>query len=602
MTFREEFIFRGKVTAGRRTSAGPTSSCTRWRTCGSATWSPWSGGTTCGSRSPSRTSWARFALVGGHPLHATAGSPSPTAARPGRTAPTSCPPPTRSPPTSATWRTPSSTSTASPTPRAPRCSSSSSRTSARTLPGGRAALLQAARVRQHPPGRPAVGRWRRPPAATWRLVAGLAADRRASTPSPRRSPTTRAAGSPSSPCSRRPPSRTPNCARTGSRSACTGATAGRRAGALRACRGGRRRARARSVAELAGAERPDLVLVNDDDLTYCKIRFDEGSLATLRGAARRAHRPAGPRAVLVGAVEPDPDGLMPARDFIDLVLRFAGARDRHRRAADAARAGRSPRCTTTRRRTGATTGGAAARRGRADASCGCAEPGSGHQLAWARFFASVAAGDGRPAAAARACWTARRGSTGWTWTRSCAGRSWSRWPRTASPTRRRSPPSWPATTPPPASATRCAAWPPGPPPRSRRRRGPRSWSPTRCPTPWWRRRSPASPSRAQRELLAPYAPRVLRGDRAGLAGAVDRDRRWTSCGGCSRPPEDARRRWRRRTPGWTAHPDAAPALRRLVLEARDDLARALRGAARAAAGGRARMPTAPSGHDRGQAP
>lgn len=31
------------------------------------------------------------------------------------------------------------------------------------------------------------------------------------------------------------------------------------------------------VAELAGAERPDLVLVNDDDLTYCKIRFDEGS-------------------------------------------------------------------------------------------------------------------------------------------------------------------------------------------------------------------------------------------------------------------------------------------------------------------------------------
>ncbi|MFD0069975.1 aminopeptidase N, partial [Streptomyces sp. NPDC127574] len=36
------------------------------------------------------------------------------------------------------------------------------------------------------------------------------------------------------------------------------------------------------VADLAGSEAPDLVLVNDDDLTYCKIRFDEGSLAALR--------------------------------------------------------------------------------------------------------------------------------------------------------------------------------------------------------------------------------------------------------------------------------------------------------------------------------
>ncbi len=36
------------------------------------------------------------------------------------------------------------------------------------------------------------------------------------------------------------------------------------------------------MAELAGEERPDLVLVNDDDLTYCKMRFDEGSLVTLR--------------------------------------------------------------------------------------------------------------------------------------------------------------------------------------------------------------------------------------------------------------------------------------------------------------------------------
>ncbi|HLH57790.1 MAG TPA: aminopeptidase N, partial [Streptosporangiaceae bacterium] len=35
------------------------------------------------------------------------------------------------------------------------------------------------------------------------------------------------------------------------------------------------------VAELAGQHRPDLVLVNDDDLTYAKIRLDEHSLGTL---------------------------------------------------------------------------------------------------------------------------------------------------------------------------------------------------------------------------------------------------------------------------------------------------------------------------------
>ena len=51
---------------------------------------------------------------------------------PGPTGRTSCRPRTRSSPTSATWRTSRSTSTASPTPRAPACSSSSSRGSART--------------------------------------------------------------------------------------------------------------------------------------------------------------------------------------------------------------------------------------------------------------------------------------------------------------------------------------------------------------------------------------------------------------------------------------------------------------------------------------
>ncbi len=42
------------------------------------------------------------------------------------------------------------------------------------------------------------------------------------------------------------------------------------------------------VPELVGHPAADLVLVNDDDLTYAKLRLDERSLATLRIEHRRA--------------------------------------------------------------------------------------------------------------------------------------------------------------------------------------------------------------------------------------------------------------------------------------------------------------------------
>ncbi len=42
------------------------------------------------------------------------------------------------------------------------------------------------------------------------------------------------------------------------------------------------------VPELVGHPAADLVLVNDDDLTYAKLRLDERSLATLRSPDRRA--------------------------------------------------------------------------------------------------------------------------------------------------------------------------------------------------------------------------------------------------------------------------------------------------------------------------
>jgi aminopeptidase N len=142
------------------------------------------------------------------------------------------------------------------------------------------------------------------------------------------------------------------------------------------------------ITELAGAERPDLVLVNDEDLTYCKIRFDEASLATLRERLGALSDPMA-RALSWSALwNMTRDGIMPAREYIDLVLRFAGAetdigvlQSLHQQARSALHHYAAPKCREGAER--ALAGGALRELRRA-------EPGSGHQLAWARFFASVA--------------------------------------------------------------------------------------------------------------------------------------------------------------------------------------------------------------------
>ena len=84
------------------------------------------------------------------------GPTSPTPARPGPTARTSCPRRTRSPPTTTTSRPSRSTSTGSPTPRAPRCSSSWSPGSAASeFLAGLRAYFKDLRVRQLEFERPA---------------------------------------------------------------------------------------------------------------------------------------------------------------------------------------------------------------------------------------------------------------------------------------------------------------------------------------------------------------------------------------------------------------------------------------------------------------
>jgi aminopeptidase N len=146
-----------------------------------------------------------------------------------------------------------------------------------------------------------------------------------------------------------------------------------------------------SVPELVGASRPVLVVVNDDDLTYCKMRFDGRSLDTLRTSLGDIADPLA-RALCWSAVwNMTRDGLMPARDYLDLVLRFAGResdvgvlQQLHTQAKLTLEQYVAPE---------AREASAQALANGALAELRAAAPGSDHQLAWARFFAQTAHGE-----------------------------------------------------------------------------------------------------------------------------------------------------------------------------------------------------------------
>ncbi|MDX3224204.1 aminopeptidase N [Streptomyces sp. ME19-01-6] len=145
------------------------------------------------------------------------------------------------------------------------------------------------------------------------------------------------------------------------------------------------------VTELTGAERPDLILVNDDDLTYCKIRFDEVSLETLRAHLGELADPLA-RALCWSALwNLTRDALMPARDFLDLVERFGGAETDigvvQMVQAWAQSALQYYAAPDWREEGGLRVAEGGLRELR------LATPGSGHQLAWARFFSQTAATD-----------------------------------------------------------------------------------------------------------------------------------------------------------------------------------------------------------------
>jgi aminopeptidase N len=75
------------------------------------------------------------------------------------------------------------------------------------------------------------------------------------------------------------------------------------------------------VPELAGQPRPDLVLVNDEDLTYAKIRLDDHSLRTLIDNSIGLFTDSLPAALCWSAAwDMCRDGEMAARDYVRLVM------------------------------------------------------------------------------------------------------------------------------------------------------------------------------------------------------------------------------------------------------------------------------------------
>lgn len=78
------------------------------------------------------------------------------------------------------------------------------------------------------------------------------------------------------------------------------------------------------VPELVGLARPALVLVNDDDLAYAKIRLDPVSLATAKGHLKDFKDSLPRTLVAASAWDAARDGETPAREYVELVLASIG--------------------------------------------------------------------------------------------------------------------------------------------------------------------------------------------------------------------------------------------------------------------------------------
>ena len=142
------------------------------------------------------------------------------------------------------------------------------------------------------------------------------------------------------------------------------------------------------IAELVGRPRSELILVNDDDLTYAKVRFDPTSLATAMTRVGDLVDPLARAVCWTAAWDMTRDGEITASAFLDMVL---GAIPTETESSvlngvlvDLETALRTYAAPAT------AAGGQQRLADAAWAAMAAAEPGSGTQLTWSRCFARVA--------------------------------------------------------------------------------------------------------------------------------------------------------------------------------------------------------------------
>jgi aminopeptidase N len=142
------------------------------------------------------------------------------------------------------------------------------------------------------------------------------------------------------------------------------------------------------VTELVGHPVADLVLVNDDDLTYAKLRLDERSLGTLRTRIGAMPDPLARALCWSAAWDMTRDAELPAREWVQLVLAGVDAETEISvvqallaRVQTALRSYTDPSWAPT---------GWAALADHAMSALETAPPGSDTQLQWSRTLASAA--------------------------------------------------------------------------------------------------------------------------------------------------------------------------------------------------------------------
>ena len=142
------------------------------------------------------------------------------------------------------------------------------------------------------------------------------------------------------------------------------------------------------VPELVGMVQPPLLLLNDEDLTYCKLRLDEHSLATVTRDLGKVSDSL-PRALIWSAAwDTVRDGELPTRDYLALVLSAVDAetdigliQSIQRQLARALEIYADPAWSPE---------GWAAWSAKCLEALRAAAPGSDHQLAWAHAFLASA--------------------------------------------------------------------------------------------------------------------------------------------------------------------------------------------------------------------